>query len=427
MRFIRAFAFLFKGFYDILASYVLAWVVFFALTAYGFYGLVDLLALELGYGSQDMLWKRVAQITGLSPRWTRFPLFLFAHIALIYLGRGLIRWSQRQIERAATFLARKAERSTHGAPVKKAILGGVFTVTVSVLLVAFVLQPTMVPFNNSLDSWGWRLTNLLDGSASDALTESTVGFYRRVMGTADVHASVASEADYDRAQRPPREPTAAPKPTGKQPLMDRWDPLIGEAAAGDADLFAKTKAFMWVESAGHQFALSRTACAGLMQFCLGTARSEPYRSIYGVGEVSACNCPNRRCVVPKAVKRALETGGAAALEAHRADFPCGLGDARFNPKKAITAGATYIDRLRKRHGGNVYLMYIGYNSGPAVSRAVYEKLGRNPKASLADIERHLEPALQRYYGESAGARARSLLKIHLPKIRKAERRYARPS
>ncbi len=30
MRFFRAFAYLFKGLYDLLASYLLAWVIFFA-------------------------------------------------------------------------------------------------------------------------------------------------------------------------------------------------------------------------------------------------------------------------------------------------------------------------------------------------------------------------------------------------------------
>ena len=33
------------------------------------------------------------------------------------------------------------------------------------------------------------------------------------------------------------------------------------------------KAFMWVESGGRQFAVSSTGCAGLMQFCPGTART----------------------------------------------------------------------------------------------------------------------------------------------------------
>ena len=75
------------------------------------------------------------------------------------------------------------------------------------------------------------------------------------------------------------------------------------------------------------------------------------------------------------------------------------------------------------HGGNIYLMYVGYNSGPAVSNKVFKALKRRGDASLDDIGRHLEAGLQPYYGSQSAKRARSLLKTHLPKIAKAEARY----
>jgi hypothetical protein len=160
-----------------------------------------------------------------------------------------------------------------------------------------------------------------------------------------------------------------------------------------------------------------------MQFCVSTARSEPYRSIYGVGEVYACGCGGTRCRIAKTVQRALETGGQSALEEHASAFPCDLSDARFNAEKAITAGATYVGRLSRRFGGNIYLMYIGYNSGPAIAKKVYKRLGKNADASIDDIAQHLTEVLTPYYGDKSPRRARSLLKIHLPKIQRAVKRF----
>jgi hypothetical protein len=69
-------------------------------------------------------------------------------------------------------------------------------------------------------------------------------------------------------------------------------------------------------------------------------------------------------------------------------------------------------------------MYIGYNSGPAVANAVWREIDRNPDASLQEVEAHLTDALRPYYGASSGARARGLVRTHLPKIKRAQARYA---
>ena len=463
MRVIHAFVFLFKGIYDLLASYLLAWVIFFAGAAYGFHALSEYLAIRYEFGTQELMWQWISQRVEISPRWARFWVYLAANVLVLYLFRRVVTAVQTQLEKIFDAFKTKFERSTYGSPIKQAFFQLLFTGAVTAMLVPFVIQPTMVPLDNRLDSWGWRLTNLVDGSASDALIESAVGFYRKFYAPPQIQAQSLSEADFDQgagssqdefptlhlipdksaspdaSPRPatpapepgrpngakPSGPTAPPKPVGKQPMMDRWDPLIREATEGDPDWFAKTKAFMWVESAGRQFAVSATGCAGLMQFCVGTARTEPYRSIYGVGEVYPCGCGSTRCRIPKPVQRALETGGQAALETHAGDFPCDLSDARFNAKKAIKAGATYIGRLSKRFDGNIYLMYIGYNSGPAIAKKVYAKLQRNPDASIDDIAQHLTAVLEPYYGDKSARRARSLLQIHLPKIRRAETRFRR--
>ena len=108
---------------------------------------------------------------------------------------------------------------------------------------------------------------------------------------------------------------------------------------------------------------------------------------------------------------------------HASDFPCRLTDARFDPNKILKAGDRYIDRLSQAFGGNIYLMYIGYNSGPMVAERVWRKLGRNPEATLEQIDAELVEAMRPTYGAGAEARARSLVRTHLPKIKRAKDRF----
>ena len=96
---------------------------------------------------------------------------------------------------------------------------------------------------------------------------------------------------------------------------------------------------------------------------------------------------------------------------------------RFDPEKAIAAGAVYVDSLHESVGGNIYLMYIGYNSGPKVAQRAYNALGRNPDATLEEIEAVLPAAMRPTYAGGADARSRSLVRTHLPKLKRAQEKY----
>ena len=161
-----------------------------------------------------------------------------------------------------------------------------------------------------------------------------------------------------------------------------------------------------------------------MRCTLWTARSKPYRQVFGRGRVHRCTC-NGPCRVDPRVRRGLEEGGfpAVARLAHR--FPCEPGDARFDPERSLRAGHVFIERLDRAYGGNLPLMYIGYNSGPGVATAIWKKIGKNPSASLAMIAPHLVPALRPHFGGASAARARALLRLHLPKLRRAFERFRR--
>ena len=211
------------------------------------------------------------------------------------------------------------------------------------------------------------------------------------------------------------------------PVMDRWDNHITAATVDDPELFSYVKAFMYVESAGRQYAVSHTGCSGLMQFCAGTAKSQPFRDVFGRGEVYVCGCRGSQCRVSRSVQVELESGDPTRVQAQEDAFPCEMTDARFDPDRAIPAGALYVQRLHDDYNGNIYLMYIGYNSGPAIADRVLDALDGDTSADLGEIQLHLADALRPYYGAGSNARARGLTRVHLPKLQRALVRYGGPS
>ncbi|MGM0554927.1 MAG: lytic transglycosylase domain-containing protein [Myxococcota bacterium] len=434
MRILRIIARTLKGLYDILATYFLAWILLLAAAAFGVHMGLEAVAGAAGFDGIEVLWRRLEGAVGATATlWIRLAAFGALHAGLIYLLRHPLARIGRTAERLFDGMVALFDRLTRDNPrVKIAVQAG-FSLVVTLLLVPFVLQPTLVPGFASSSAWVERAANLVDGTASHFVADSVVGLYGRLYTDpvkaqggvteaevdADTHASDAA-AGLAPDERPELSPT--PVPTGAEPLMDRWDGHIERTAGGDRRRFAYIKAFMWVESAGRQFAVSTTGCSGLMQFCAGTARSRPYRKIFGTGRVHTCQCDGR-CKIDRAISRGLETG-ATSPDQIDDQFPCDLTDARFDPQRSIRAGAAYIDRLHRRFDGNIHLMYIGYNSGPAVAGDVYARLDHNGDATLDEIELHLADAMRPHYGSGSKARARSLTRTHLPKIQRAYERYS---
>lgn len=415
-----------KGIYDILATYLMLWVVPFALASLllnlAFGTIVSLLEFE----TAEQLWQRVAQTIPLSTVWLRLAVFVPMHVLLFRVTRKPIAKVWPRVEAVFDELVEAFEYMTRRILPVRVAGEWLFTLVVTAVLIPFVVQPTLVPRDMALSSWVERAANLVDGSASAALGDSVVGLYRRVFANPVVVEGLRPEDQqvFDEVQDDSSVgPITPPMPNGTQPLMDRWDPYIEKIADNDPAMFAFIKAFMWVESGGRQYAVSHTGCAGLMQFCVGTARSQPFRDVFGTGAVYRCDCANKQCRTPRDVQRDMESGDPALLTKHASNFPCELTDARFDPNKIIAAGGLYIDNLRQAVGGNIYLMYIGYNSGPSIAKKVYAAVGRKPDATLAEIEVHLATAMKPHYGNGSEARARSLIRTHLPKLKGAYDKY----
>lgn len=429
----KFFAAMIKGTYDILASYLLVTTLIIVALSLGLHAVAALVAQSLDQDSLELMWRRLSWKIGFSSLSIRLTLFIGAQLLLVWLLKGPLgaafHWGERgvdKVQRAYLWLGQRL-------PAFKRAFSVVFTLAVTAVLIPFIIQPSLVGMRADKRAWLERAANLADGSAALAINDDVVGFYRRLYAKPVVPKEKLDQKTLNDAfsQRDGQDsqdaygPLAAPQDGGKEPFMDRWDPIIWKAAKQDAKRFAQVKAFMYVESGGRQFALSHTGCAGLMQFCSRTAKAPPFRDIFGTGQIYACGCSESRCKVERQVQRELERGDLSIIERYKSEFPCEITDARFNPTKAIFAGEAYVAKLNASLGGNMYLMYIGYNSGPRVAQEVFSRLGNKSDATLAEIEAELTEALRPYYNDSAEARARSLTRTHLPKIQGAFERYHR--
>ena len=208
------------------------------------------------------------------------------------------------------------------------------------------------------------------------------------------------------------------------PRMSRWRPLVRRIVGARHDDIALLMAMMFIESGGRQYAVSRSGCAGLMQFCDTTALRPPFDRIFDIDRLRPCACLRRRCYIRRPERRFLETTAAALHPIIAADFPCSLSDARFDPEAAIRAGWTYISDLARAFDRNIYLVYIGYNSGPPVAASLWRQLGSRRARRLEEIRRMLPRALTPSFGRRwARRRAKALLNVHLPKLARVYRAY----
>ena len=415
-----------KGFYDIVGTYLLIAVLPFIVASLAFYIITLAVSMQLGFPDVDDMWDKLGKSLPFEVFWIRLGGFLPLHWLVYRIIKTPRQKVNELLERVATHLIAAFKKVTEHFPIGRFLGETVFTIIITMTFVPFFIQPTLVRGYFSPSPWVERAANLVDGTAVFASVDSVIGLYRKFYSEPIIAEGVPS-AELDKLfDKSKGDVFVPPKPSGNSPMMDRWNPYIERTAKGDAAKFAYIKAFMWVESGGRQYALSRTGCSGLMQFCTGTAKSEPFRSIFGRGTVYRCKCKNRVCNVPGHVKKGMETGNREELEKYASSFPCELTDARFNPSKAIEAGGAYVDKLRKLVGGNIYLMYIGYNSGPGIAKRVYKLGGSDPEMSLSDIETHLTTALRGNYGSAAPGRARSLVRTHLPKIKGAYDTYYKP-
>ncbi len=416
------------GVYNILAAYLVGWVVVVAVLALGLHFVTELVVGPFGFERADTWWTSVEHTVGFDTAYLRLPLYGALLAGLLFLGRRPLQWVQGAADKVLDVMLGWF-RNTAADRAWLANLGRLgATVVVTAVLVPFVVQPTLVGGGMSFHHWVERGANLTDGTASRHLIDSVAGTYRQWF-TDDVESKGGIDEDAwaddpdddewdddERAEEVIAEGGISEEDFGRQrPLLDRWDENIEEAVDGDAEMFAQVKAVMQIESSGRQFAVSHTGCAGLMQFCAGTARRQPFRGIFGAGAVYECGC-HPDCSTPEDVSRALESGNRDSFDALEQQFPCSLTDTRFDGDKSIRAGTLYVDKLGESYGGNLYLIYIGYNSGPGVADEVWRRVGRNPEVGLDEIEQHLTGALRPHFGSDAGTRASSLLNVHLPRL-----------
>ncbi len=432
----------FDGLYNQMLRHLIASLTAIAVFALMLHALTVVIGDVMGLEEAMSLWAHIAWKMQAPPLLVRLLVSTLWQVLCLVIFRGPI---HRLAVVARSDLASKwpgfvpleSEQPEDASARSTAYEGVGLHIALAVLAVPVLAQPTIVPLDMGPMSTIERVTNTLDGTAVLASRESFNGFYHRFLKPDRLTYALRGTTDdgFERtllmSEREDRAIEAgdvlatliAPDDQDDQPMMDRWDALIWEAAGNDPTRFAHIKAVMWVESAGRQFAVSRTGCMGLMQFCSGTARSAPFQTIFGRGEVFTCRCGRTSCRVERATQREMESGDASLIARHSGDYPCDVQDARFDGRKSIFAGARYLADLDEELGGNLALMYIGYNSGPHVARRAVQMLGGRTDASLNEIGTVLTAAMKPYHGSRSARRARGLLERHLPKLMRAFERY----
>ena len=395
-----------KRVYDLVASYLLFWVLAGAMLAWLLFIGSDQLATRFGFSDQDLMWAYLGRPIGLNGTQMRLVTFAPVHLVTAAVLWKPMGWARERIAGVIEQFTDGLQRATAGTPHCIIVAEAGFTLAITASLVPFVLQPTMVPLEMTKSAWAQRVTHLVDGSASAAFVESGIGLWKRLLAPDQESVRAGTSAQFAIGDG----------------LMDRWDPVIWDAVDGDRHRFAQVKAVIWVESAGRQFAVSHTGCLGLMQFCVGTARREPFKAIFGSGTVYPCGCPDGGCTVSQSMKEALEVGDQATISANKRSFPCELSDSRFDPHKSIGSGSRYLSDLSADLGDNLLLMYVGYNSGPTIAKRVFADLQGNGEATVEDIALHLESELAPFYS-TAERRAKGLTSTHLPKLDAAYDRF----
>lgn len=208
-----------------------------------------------------------------------------------------------------------------------------------------------------------------------------------------------------------------------RPIMRRWLKFVLREVKGDLNAAALVLAFIDVESNGRQFAVSRSGCVGLMQFCSMTAIRYPFNQIFDSTKLRSCACADRRCYMIRPIRRLFETSPPELYPLYQEELPCDISDQRFNPELSIKAGFTYINELYQAFEGNIYLSYIGYNSGPHVAERIWKRLGKKKASTIKGIRRVLARALRPNFKRKARRRSKALWKYHLPKLESYYRLY----
>lgn len=429
--------------YRFVIRYLLTVVLFVSAMSVVLNFAIEQIAVGLGHPDSWAMWATLSARHDIAPLHLRLGVYGLLQLNFLLVFAGILRW-------VTAALADDPDISAYeGEPLElerrrfswsKLVLNTLYGLGALAFLLPNVTQPTLVDGSyGTKEAMVERAVNLIDGTAVLATRESSVGLYNRVvepppleLGEAVTETSFEktlslSLREDDLLAQTPGESIVEPDWTQSQPLLDRWDPIIWEAADNDPRKFAQIKALMWVESAGRQFAVSRTGCLGLMQFCSRTARRSPFGEIFGAGQVYTCRCSRTSCAVSRKTMKEMERGDATLVERHAKGYPCDVNDARFNARKSIFAGAKYIANLDEQFGGNIYLIYVGYNSGPAVARRLYDELGSNPDATLDEIRPELVGALEPWHGKKSERRAKGLLNKHLPKVKRAFDRYYKPT
>ncbi|MFH1770443.1 MAG: transglycosylase SLT domain-containing protein [archaeon] len=181
--------------------------------------------------------------------------------------------------------------------------------------------------------------------------------------------------------------------------INAWTNTIESASKQTGVESSFIKGIISQESKGDILAVSPTGCAGIMQFCHGTA-SDYVKKGFLVGQLY------------ELAKECTPSSSAEAQRISTRNFVCegndkGKDDARFQAQNAIRAGAEYLKDIgnmtiiKDLTTAKLKAIAAGYNGGPGLIQAAIKATGKTDP-SWPEISAQITPALlkEKGYGDT---------------------------
>ena len=160
-----------KGIYDILATYLLLFLVPFCAASVVIWLLTGQAATFFEFESRDAMWSLVSGKLGLPDTWIRLAAVLPIHLSIWWLLRRPVAMALPFLEAGFDKVVSAFKWATSRAVWIRTAVEILFSIVVTAVLIPFVIQPTLVP-GFGPQSWVERAANFTDGTASAEIADS---------------------------------------------------------------------------------------------------------------------------------------------------------------------------------------------------------------------------------------------------------------
>ena len=134
-----------KGLYDIFVSYLLAFIVPFAVYAFALHIISDVAAAYFEFTDAAEMWTHISKELGLHHVFIRLAVYLPFHVVAFWALQKPLVLFRRGLEKGFDYIVRSFHWLTTHFPWGRLTGELTFSVILTALFVPFIVQPTLVP------------------------------------------------------------------------------------------------------------------------------------------------------------------------------------------------------------------------------------------------------------------------------------------